>query len=809
MLWQDLRFAVRLAQKHPGFWAITTLTLSLGIGATTAIFSVVYAVLLRPLSYRDPSRLVQVWNTGGGDPRQPVMLSDFQTWKSQTNGFEDLAVCYKNTGVSRATLTGSAEPDSVQGGFVSANLFPLLGVTPAIGRAFTSAEEARREAVVVLGHGVWTRRYASSPNAVGKTLDIDGAPYRVIGVMPQTFQFPARDTQFWAPISTNRSWLDRPERDGTHIRNFYARWNVVGRLKRGVSVKQAQAEMALFVPRLEDTDPVLNNGIGIDVTPLQVEVWGRTRVGLFLLLGAVVAILLIACANVAGLFLARGILREREMAIRTALGACRPRLVRQLLTESAALSAVSACGGLSLAAATLRWLIAFGPRDLPRLDEARLDPVVLGFTLAISLIAAVVFGIVPAWKCSRSDPNDSLKSAIGGSSQSRTMRWAQDALVIVEFALTIVLLVGSGLLIRSFLAVISVDPGFEPQHVLTMQIALPDAARRAAFYAAALDRVRAVPGVQAAGAVDRVFELGSTGPAAAAGPPKPVGGDLRVHAIWKSISGDYAQAMGLRLLRGRYFSSGDGPESPLVAIIDEGMARRYWPGDDPIGKRFKGRDPRGKDDDWLTVVGVVRDLRSHGLEMLPSPHVYQPVAQSDLALSELVVRVSGDPAALAATVRIIVRALDRTAVVSGVTTLEQQFSDQIAPRRFQTSLLTLFSLIALVLGSVGIYGVMQQTVAQRTREIGVRMALGARAADVLGTVLRQGLSLALIGIAIGLGAAYWITRLLESIRFGIAPTDRATYAAAAVTLVIVAAAAIAIPGWRAARIDPLGALRQE
>jgi predicted permease len=809
MLWQDLHFAVRLARKHPGFVVITTLTLSLGIGATTAIFSVVYAVLLRPLSYQDPGRLVQVWNTGGGDPRQPVLFPDFQTWKSQTHSFEDLAVYYKNTGVSRATLTGSAEPDSVQGGFVSANFFPLFGVPPAIGRAFTSAEEIRGEAVVVLAHGLWTRQYASSPDAVGKTLDIDGAPYRVIGVMPPTFQFPARDTQFWSPLTTNRLWLDRPERDGTHVRNFYARWNVVGRLKRGVSIKQAQAEMALFVPRLEQTDPVLNNSLGIDVTPLQVEVWGQTRVGLFLLLGAVAAILLIACANVAGLFLARGILREREMAIRTALGAGRGRLLRQLLTESAALSAVSAGGGLILAAATLRALIAFGPRDLPRLDEARLDPVVLGFTLAISLIAAVVFGMVPAWKGSRSDPNDSLKSVIGGSSQSRAMRRAQDALVIVEFALAVVLLVGAGLLIRSFLAVISVDPGFEPQHVLTVRIALPNAARRATFYAAALDRVRAVPGVQAAGAVDRVFELGSTGPAAAAGPPKPVGGDLRVHAIWKSISGDYAQALGLRLLRGRYFSSGDGPESPLVAIIDEGMARRYWPGEDPIGKRFKGQDPRGKDDDWLTVVGVVRDLRSHGLETLPSPHVYQPVAQSDLALSELVVRVSGDPAALTATVRSIVRTLDDTAVLSAITTLEQQFSDQIAPRRFQTSLLTLFSLIALVLGSVGIYGVMQQTVAQRTREIGVRMALGARAADVLGMVLRQGLSLALIGVVIGLGSAYWMTRLLKSILFGIAPTDPATYAAVAMVLVVVAAAAISIPGWRAARIDPLGALRQE
>jgi putative ABC transport system permease protein len=808
MLWQDLGFAVRLARKHPGFGALATFTLSLGIGATTAIFSVVYAVLLQPLSYQDPGRLVQVWNTGGGDPRQPVLFPDFETWKAKTKSFEDLTIYYKNTGFSRATLTGGAEPDSVQGGFVSANLFPMLGVPPAVGRAFTPAEEARREAVAVLSHGLWMRRFASSLDAIGKTLDIDGAPYRVIGVMPSTFQFPARDTQFWAPITTNRFWLDRLERDGTHVRGFYARWNVVGRLKRGVSIQQAQMEMALFAPRLEQTDPVLNNGIGIDVTLLQVEVASQTRLALFLLFAVVAAILPIACANVAGLFLARGIVREREMAIRTALGAGRSRLVRQLLTESVAFSVVSACGGLLLAAPTLQALIAFGPRDLPRLEEARLNPVVLGFTFVISVLAALACGIVPAWKASRSDPNDSLKSVMGGSSQSRGMRHVQDALVVVEFAIAVVLLIGSGLLIRSFLALTSVDPGFEPQHVLTMRIALPDTARRAAFYADALERMRAVPGVQAVGAVDRVFELGSTGTTAPAGPPQS-GGDLRVYAIWKSISGDYPQAMGLRLLRGRYLSSADGPGAPLVAIIDEAMARRYWPGEDPIGKRFKGQDPRGKNDDWVTVVGVVHDLRSHGLEALPSPHVYQPAVQSDLALSELVVRTSGDPAALAATVRSIVRTLDQTAVLSAITTVEQQFSDQIAPRRFQTSLLTLFSLIALVLGSVGIYGVMQQTVAQRTREIGVRMALGARAADVLAMVLREGLSLALIGVTIGLGAAYWITRLIESILFEVAPTDPATYAAVSVMLVVVAAAAISIPGWRAARIDPLGALRQE
>jgi len=523
--------------------------------------------------------------------------------------------------------------------------------------------------------------------------------------------------------------------------------------------------------------------------------------------------MLIACGNVTNLVLARGAGRERELAIRTALGAGRGRLVRQLFTESVVLALFSGGLGLLLAAFGIRALIAYAPAEIYRLDQARIAGGVLGFALAVSFFAAILFGLAPAWTISRGDPNESLKSGTRGATGAMGLVRTRAALVILEFACSVVLLAGAGLLLRSFLAVEAVDPGFQPEHVLTLNIALPAGTsdtRRRELDELTLAHVRAVPGVLAVGAIDALFDL------------QPV--DFGVRAIegratepraqwaplaWTSIRGDYMQAMGARLLRGRLFTEQDGPESPLVVLVDENMARRYWPGEDPIGQRIKGFDKRGHNDDWMTVIGVVENMRRHGREQKLASHVYEWYRQSGGITRDLVVRTQGDPKALAATLRNVVRGIDQAAILSPVTTLEQQLSDQLAPRRFQTWLLTLFSLMAVLLASVGIYGVMHYSVAQRTHEIGVRMALGARPGNVVRMVIGQGIMLAAMGLAAGMAGAWWLTRLLASLLFGVTATDPVTFGAVATALTIVAVLASAIPAMRAARVDPLAALRCE
>jgi putative ABC transport system permease protein len=813
-VWQDMGYGARMLRRSPGFTAVATLSLALGIGANTAIFSVLYAVLLRPLPYHDPNHLVLIFSSGREDPKEPISLDDFAILKSQSLSFEAMSIFYKNTGFSRVNLTGAAEPEVVQGGFVSADFFPLMGIAPQIGRIFTSEEETQRNRVVILNQGLWRRRFGGASDVAGRMLQIDGVGFEVIGVMPATFQFPARETQFWAPITTNRYWLDRPALDKTHVRGFYARWNVVARLKPDVPLQQAQAEMNLLAKRLEQVNPDLNKGMGVCALPLRVELNGNTRLALIILLAAVSFVLLIACGNVANLILARGTSREREMAIRTALGAGRARLIRQLFTESVMLAMLSGCLGLYLAAVGVPALIALGPSDIPRLEESGLDSMVLAFTLGISLLAATICGLVPAWKISRSDPGKSLKS--GGRGQSGTIAFgrARGLLVIAEFALSVILLTGAGLLIRSLLAVQAVGPGFEPEHALTMHVTLPadtKLTRRKAFLDSALERVGALPGVGAVGAIDGLFQLGG---ASNLGLRSIEGRAVEPREqwtalTWKTISGEYLQAMGAPLLRGRFFSEEDGPNSPLVAIINESMARRYWPNEDAIGKKFKGQDRRGRDDDWLTVIGVVGNMRSHGLERQPTPYVFEWYKQSGAIPSDLVARTKGDPAKFATSLRNAVRSLDQTAILSKVTTIEEQLSEQMSPRRFQTSLLTLFSIIALTLASMGIYGVMRYTVVQRTHEIGIRMALGAQIRDVLRLVIGEGIKLALVGLLIGFGGAWALTRLMKNLLFGVSATDPLTFIVVAPLLTSVALLACWIPARRATKVDPLEALRCE
>jgi putative ABC transport system permease protein len=813
-VWQDLGYGARMLRRSPGFTAVATLSLALGIGANTAIFSVLYAVLLRPLPYRDPNHLVLIFSKGREDQREPILLDDFAILKSQSQSFEAMSIFYKNTGISRVNLTGAAEPEVAQGGFVSADFFPLMGMAPQIGRLFTIEEETQRNRVVILSQGLWNRRFGGAPDAVGRMLQIDGVDFQVIGVMPATFQFPARETQFWAPITTNRHWLDRPALDKIHVRGFYARWNVVARLKPDVPLQQAQAELNILAKRLEEINPDLNKGKGVNALPLRVELDGNTRLALFMLLAAVSFVLLIACGNVANLILARGTSREREMAIRTALGAGRVRLIRQLFTESVMLAMLSGLLGLYLAALGVPALIALAPPDIPRLEESGLDSMVLAFTLGISLLTAIICGLGPAWKISKSDPGKSLKSGGRGSSGTIAFGHARGLLVITEFGLSVILLTGAGLLIRSFLAIQAVGPGFDPEHALTMRVAFPadtTAIRRSAFLDSALERVRAIPGVGAVGAVDGLFQLGKVSNLGLrivegrAVEPR----EQWTALTWKTISGEYLQALGTPLLRGRYFSDEDGPNSPLVALINESMVRRYWPDEDPIGKRFKGQDPRGRNDDWITVIGVVGDMRSHGLERQPTPHVFLWHKQSGDIPSDLVVRTAGATTKFATTLRNAVRSLDQTAILSNVTTLEEQLSEQMAPRRFQTTLLTLFSIIALALASLGVYSVMRYMVVQRTHEIGIRMALGAQIRDVLRLIIGEGIKLALVGLMIGFGGAWALTRLMKNLLFGVSPTDPLTFIVIASLLTFVALLACYIPARRATKVDPLVALRCE
>ena len=813
-LGQDLRYTFRQLLRNPGFSVVVVVTLALGIGANTAVFSVIEAVMLRALPYVHPERLAIL--TDAQDPENGgFLLKDLEPLRSRKRSFSDISVFFRDSGFSNVTLTIGSEPDSVQGAFVTANLFSLLGASPELGRVFTFEEEAGRDRFVVLSHALWVRRFGLSPHVIGTDVRIGGENFQVIGVMPSTFQFPARDQQFWAPITTNRYWNDPSltQIDPNHSRYAYERWQAVGRLAPGVHVEQAQAEMAAFFAGLSRSDDDPNRSSGIAVVPVHVTLPATTKRALVVLFVAVFFVLLISCSNVANLMLARGAGRSRELAVRTALGAGRERLMRQVLTESAYIALIAGVAGLMLASVALHYLIAVAPGDIPRIGEARLDAGVFAFAAALSVLAALIFGSAPAWKLSEANPSESLKSGAGHGAQS-THR-TRSVLVVSEFALAMVLLAGSGLLIRSLFAARHVDPGFQPQHALTMNVSLPAASTnsRNAFYDAELERVKSLPGVEAAGEVDALFELegvSNLGLRAVEGRiPEPR--ERWTPLSWVAVRGDYFQAMGTPLIMGRYFGPEDGPHSALVAIIDESMARRYWPNEDALGRRFKGQDPRGENDDWLTVVGVVRDTHRGGLERSPIPHVFQPSTQAidGDRTPYLIVRTAADSQMSASELREAVRSLSSTAIISAVTTLQQELDEQLSARRFQTSLLGLFSMTALGLAGLGILGLMHYSVSQRTKEIGIRAALGANKTDVLRLVLSEGTRLALWGAAIGAGAAVILTRFMASLLFGVAPIDPLTFVGAPILLLIIALGASLLPAHRATKVDPMVALRYE
>ncbi len=801
-LWQDLRYGLRMLIKHPGFAAVAVSALALGIGANTAIFSVVNAVLLRPLPYRNPERLVMVWEDHrgrGGPEREWLSPADWQDWREQNQVFERIAAMLD----WGPTLTGQAEPESLVGAAVSHDMFAALGSEPTLGRSFRPEEDrAGAERVVVLSHGLWQRRFGSDPRIIGQALMLSGDSYTVVGVMPAGFKFPViANAELWRTL---RPALNPGCQRGCVV------LRAIARLKPEATLERARTEMTAIARRIEEQYPQSNKGVGATLIPLHEQLVGNLRDAMLVLLGAVAFVLLIACANVANLMLARSAAREKEMAIRAALGAGRTRIVRQLLTESVLLALVGGALGLLLAYWMVDLLVSFSPPSALRVDEIAIDGRVLGFTLGLALLTGLVFGLAPAVQVSRTDLNHSLKE--GGRDAPSGARGGRlrGALVAAELALALMLLVGAGLLIKSFVMLQRVDPGFNPDQVLTLNVALPsinypDRPQITAFYTQLLDRIKALPGVQSVGTTSSLPLGGNdsdTDFVIEGRPPSPPG--QQPVAWYGLVSPDYFRALGMRLVRGRVFTERDDEKASRVVIISEAMARRYFPAEDALGKRL-GTGPNA----WREIVGVMADVKQFGLEIDARPTMYLPDRQSPARAMTVVVRTTAEPLQLAAAVRAAVWEGDKNLAMAKVMPMAQLVSTSIAQPRFILLLLGIFAGVALALAAVGIYGVMSYTVTQRTREIGVRMALGARPRDVLRLVVGQGLLLTALGVGIGLAGAVGLTRLMRTLLFGVQPTDPATFALIALLLAGVALLACYLPARRAAKVDPMVALRYE
>jgi len=800
-----MRFGVRMLIKQSGFTLIAVLTLALGIGANTAIFSVVNAVLLRALPYPEPERLVRFWesNPGRGWLNFAVSAPNFTDWRKQQSVCEQLAAYESNS----LNFTGGGEPERVAALSVTANFFSVLGVAPAHGRNFLPEEEqSGRNHVAILSDGLWGRRFGADPNLIGRQIQLSGESYTVVGVTPPGFQL-TQGTELWTPltlVTLNPAGANRATNHNL---------SVIGRLKPGVSLAQAQAAMDTIARQLEQQYPELNTGWGVRmsafydwIVPEQIR---RSMLTLFAAVGFVLSI---SCANVANLLLARASARRLEMAIRAAMGASRWRVTRQLLTESLLLSTLGGLVGSLLAFWCTNLIKASTALNIPRLNETRLDVKALGFTFLIALGAGLIFGLAPAWQASRLALNETLKE--GGRSGGGKRQRLRGALVVAEVALALMLLVGAGLMIRSFTHLQNVPLGFAPNHVLTMRLTLPTAkygqgAPRVNYFDQLLQRLRATPGVIDASAVINLPLAGGGSwaeevtlegrDAAQGGTPIP--------AEVNAVTPRYFHTMGIPLLAGRDFTEQDRGafwlgESPWTLIVNETFARRYWPNENPIGKRFRfGGNVFG------TVIGVVGNVRSLSLEREAQPAFYVSYGHFSMPALTLVVRASAPPEAMTAALRAQVYALDRDLPVYNIRPMEQIVSNAAGQPRFQTLLLGLFGAAALSLAAIGIYGVMAYTVTQRTHEIGVRMALGARTCDVLQHVLGQGMKLVLMGATLGLAGAFVAARALKSMLFGVSPADPLTFAAVTVFLALVAFAACWIPARRATKVDPLVALR--
>jgi putative ABC transport system permease protein len=797
---QDVRYGARALRANRAFTLVAVTTLALGIGANTAIFSVASGVLLRPLPYRDAQQLSMVWMTNARIDLKEDWHSypNYDTYRRQSTTFEDMAIFNRTS----RTITGGGEPERVTGAHGSANLFSVLGVTPHRGRVFT-AEEDRPGAndVIVLSHGFWTRRFAARDDVINSTVMMSGRSLKVVGVMPPGFSFPQRETDFWVPTGVSDQQRSNPN----------SLWlQVVGRRKPGVSVAQAQADLERVNKTILDANPN-QKGYGISVTDYRDQLVGRVRPAVLVLFGAVGFVLLIACANVASLLMARASARHRELALRSAIGAGRGRLIRQLLTESVLLASLGAAAGLALAWFGLRALIQAAPPDLPRLNDITIDGTVLLFTLVIAVATGVIFGLVPAMQAARRNVGHSLKEGDRGATSGRGVR---RALVTIEVALAVVLLVGSGLMIRSFVKLQQLNLGFQPKGVLSARVALwgqryGQPAPVVDFYTQLMDRLNAAPNVQGAAAIGTVFlsaTPNSTNFSIEGRPPFTAEESYEVPV--DSVTPGYFRVMGVPIIAGRDFDARDTQQSTRTVIINDAMAKRYWPDQSPLGGRITYGGP-GPNAQWMEIVGVVADTRRTGYESAVRPETYIPHAQNPSTGMMLVLRSAGDPMALVPTVRQVVKELEPNVAVQSARPITDLLAEMTSQRRLNTILLTVFGVVAGLLASVGIYGVLAYSVQSRTRELGVRLALGASGSNVVGLVLREGLTLAGTGLVLGLAGAFALTRTMESMLYHVRTFDPATFAAIAGVAVLVSLAACLVPAWRALRVDPITALRTE
>ncbi len=802
---QDIRFAWRTLAKSPGFTIVAVTALALGIGANTAIFSVVNPILLRPLPFKDPSQLVMIWEdaTHLGFPKNTSSPANFLDWQRQNSVFAGMAAMAPRS----FNLTGSGEPERLDGRRVSANLFQLLGIHPKIGRAFRPEEDVPGTRVVILSEGLWQRRCGADPQIIGHTINLNGQSYTVVGVMPAAMRLPEMTDwheQLWVPMAF-------PSDEAASRGNHYL--EVIARLKTGVTLQQAQAEMKTIAARLAQQYPEDNLRIGAAVNPLHEEFVGEIRPALLVLLGAVAFVLLIACANVANLLLARAAVRQKEIALRLALGATRSRLVRQFLTESLLLAGAGCVVGLLLAVLGLDLLKKFIPVSIALAQGIAIDGKVLAFTALVGTLTGLVFGLAPAAQASRFNLNENLKEGGRDASASDRGNRLRNLLVIGEIAVSCLLLIGAGLLINSFIRLRHLDPGFNSDHLLTAKVALsetkyPTKEKRAAFFQEVVRRVQPLPGVQSVGVGNNLpFTYdGDSMPIGVEGLPDPPP-DQRPDVVLRVVGPGYFRTMQIPLVKGRDFTEDDRDDEARVVVISEKTAARYWPGQDPIGKRIKPGS-LSEDNPWRTVVGVVKDVRQNDFVAPAKPQMYWSYHQvRDFPPNALVIRTNVAPLSLSAPVRDAIWSVDKDQPVSEIRAMSEIVSQAVARQRFSMLLLGLFAGLALLLAAVGIYGVMSYSVTQRRREIGIRMALGAQKSDVLGMILRQGLRLTVIGVAIGIAGALGLTRLMASLLFGVSATDPATFAAITIILAAVALLASYIPALRSMKVDPVIALR--
>jgi putative ABC transport system permease protein len=811
-LWQDIRYGLRMLLKTPSFSIVATIALALGIGANTAIFSVVNAVLLRPLPFPKSEQLMTIWETDHqrGQERGSYSYPNFADLRAQNHVFEHLAAYHQNDFI----MTGRGEPARLQGAVVNADLFSLLGVSPVLGRGFLPDEDKPGDTgrVVVLSHELFQKRFNSDATLLNQPLTLDGEKYTVVGIMPSGFQFPIQNdpVELWTTVAGDASGKEPiTDQRGAHF------LSVVARLKPGVSQEQAQAEVTTIAARLEQQYPDTNTHKGIRVEPSLRALVGDVRPALLILLGAVGCVLLIACANVANLLLARAMSRHKEMAIRSALGASRFRVVRQLLTESVLLSLAGGALGLLLAVWWSDLLVSLGKDDIPRALQVGMDWRVLGFTLLVSLVTGLVFGMVPAMHSAKTQLTETLKEGGRGSGEGARRNRLRGGLVVAELAIAVVLLVGAGLLIQSLWRLRQVSPGFQPQNVLTFNLALPEVRypteKQSQFYHDLVTRIASLPGVESASAVLPLPLSGDRFGLSFKIDGRPVPKKDEPSADFFAVDVGYFKAMGIPLVKGRDFSDRDQHKSPPVIIVTETFARQFFPGEDPIGKRIQPGISTfdGEHATMREIVGVVGDIRNVSLSAVSKPAFYEPQTQVPFNQMVVVARTTNDPRGLVSAFTKEVGAMDKDLPLFSVKTVEEYLATSVAAPRFNTTLLSIFATVALILTIVGLYGVMSYSVAQRTQEIGIRMALGAQTRDVLKLVVGQGLILVVLGLAIGIAGAFALTWLIASLLFGVTTRDPITFVAVSVALALVALLACYIPARRAAKVDPMVALRYE